>query len=237
MTSSPRRFTARISHIGGFYIFAGPCESCTSTVEPWIKQFCSMPEHKWYAQIDRDWAADWFNNYGMKEQFANYELALEMISDKHSDDWASLSDQHLYTVLSQAKQLYGLLHARWITQNRGLAQMRKKYDHGIFGVCPRSACNSEKLLPMGTTNTPRHHSVKLFCPQCCDIYVAPTGMKFDGAHFGPAFPHIFLSEYTDLDSRKKFKPTVLKAFGFELHKSVRNYNPHSTNHHASEYLE
>ena len=121
-----RKFTPRIITVCGFSVFVGPCKSCPSAVEPWIKQFCSLPEHKWYVQIDTDWAVDWFNNYGLKEYFPNYEIALDMISDKHSHEWASMSDQNVNSIVIQAKQLYGLLHARWITQPSGLKQMKKK---------------------------------------------------------------------------------------------------------------
>ena len=229
-----RKFTPRIITVCGFSVFVGPCKSCPSAVEPWIKQFCSLPEHKWYVQIDTDWAVDWFNNYGLKEYFPNYEFALDMISDKHSHEWASMSDQNVSSIVIQAKQLYGLLHARWITQPSGLKQMKKKFESGVFGVCPRFNCKGQKLLPMGTTVKPRHHSVKLFCPRCCDIYVAPESMRIDGAHFGPAFPHLFLQEFGEFDGRREFQPTVLEAFGFPIHKSVKRFEPHAKNEYEQE---
>jgi casein kinase II subunit beta len=138
------------------------------------------------------------------------------------------------SIIIQAKQLYGLLHSRWICQSKGLAQMKRKFERGVFGECPRWNCHDQRLLPMGTTIKPRHHSVKLFCPQCRDIYVAPTTMRIDGAHFGPAFPHMFLFEYPECDAHALFRPVVLKAFGFPLHKSRRRFEPHATNKHEEE---
>jgi casein kinase II subunit beta len=235
MRSSPRKFTPRITQTGGFSIFAGPCRSCPSAIEPWIKQFCSRPENRWYAQIDTDWAGDWFNNYGMKEMIPDYEIALDMISDHHSDEWVFLSDESLSSILSEAKQLYGLLHARWICQTKGLTQMKRKFESGLYGVCPRFECHDQKLLPVGTTLKPKRHSVKLFCPQCCDIYGAAGGLRIDGAHFGPAFPHIFMAEFVDLDARRKFRPWIQHCFGFPVHRVGTQNMPHATNEHEEEY--
>jgi casein kinase II subunit beta len=235
MRSPPHKFTPRIAQTGGFAIFAGPCKSCPSAIEPWIKQFCSRPENRWYAQIDTDWAGDWFNNYGLKEIIPNYEIALDMISDRHSDDWALLNDQAITSLLSEAKQLYGLLHARWICQSKGLTQMKRKFESGLYGNCPRFECHDQKLLPIGRSIRPKRHSVKLFCPQCCDIYAGPSSLKIDGAHFGPAFPHIFLAEFTEFDARVKFRAWIPNCFGFPVHPSIIGFEPHANNDHDEEW--
>jgi casein kinase II subunit beta len=234
MRANSRNFIARVAQISCFSIYSGPCKSCPSSTEPWIKQFCSQNGNSWYVPVEADWASDWFNTHGIKELFPDYDLAVELISDKHSDDWIYLSDEAVASILMQATQVYGLIHQRWICQTRGMSQMRKAYDKGIFGKCPRFSCHDQLLLPVGTTLRPRRHSVKVFCPQCCDIYLAPADVKLDGAHFGPAFPSIFLFEYPELDQRRQFKQFIHPAYGFMVDASRGRFEPHATNNHTKE---
>lgn len=235
MSSMGRKFTPRILVVNGFSIFVGPCDSCPNAIEPWIKQFCSIPEHKWYVEIKKDWALDWFNHCTLVNLFPNFAHALQFIGDIHSKDWSTFSDDNISNLLSQAKQIYGLLHARWICEPQGLDQMKVKYKSGIFGTCPRIGCEDQHLIPMGTSAKLQRHSAKLFCPKCCDIYNAPAHLRLDGAHFGPAFPHIFFESFPELDARQQFQIVKLRAFGFPIHKSKKTFEPHSTNLHEEEY--
>ena len=234
-----QKFNSRVIDINGYCIYVGPCKKCPKSVKPWIKQFCKLPENNWFAEIDRSWAADQFNNYGLQDLIPNYELALNLISDQHSKDWIQLSDQDVSSILVQAKTLYGLLHARWICQTRGLYQMKMKYNSGIFGICPRACCKNVPLIPMGTTFKLRRHSVKMFCPCCYDIYSPPHfASNIDGAYFGPSFPHIFLLENQEFDLHHQFQALPLSIYGFNIHDSVRQrFEPHKNNCQKDEYPE
>ena len=222
-----------ILKIDSFNIYVRPCKSCSPVVEPWIRQFCK--QNPWYVPIDSEWAGDWFNQYGISQQVDDFDSAVEMIIDQHSSNWANYSDEKIRMIHQQALRVYGILHARWICQPKGMSLMKEKYEKGVYGQCQRYACNGTHLLPMGTTFTIRRHSTKLFCPKCCDIYRAPSLIVLDGAHFGPAFPHMFLSEYTQFDRSKDFKPFEIKAFGFKIHRTPKSrFLVHDSNKYEEE---
>ena len=54
-----------------------------------------------------------------------------------------------------------------------------KYEQGIFGACPRVYCNGTHVVPCGRTDLPGLDTVKLYCPNCNDIYTPPSS-RFQG---------------------------------------------------------
>lgn len=97
-------------------------------------------------------------------------------------------------VESSAEMLYGLVHQRYILTRVGLQAMvcitvlvfcaRKKlrfsvlqlekYENGLFGSCPRVYCVGCYVIPCGRSDMPGLDTVKLFCPNCNDIFVPPS---------------------------------------------------------------
>jgi casein kinase II subunit beta len=104
----------------------------------------------------------------------------------------------------QARLLYGLIHARWITTARGLQKMLDKYKRADFGRCPRVLCHHQALLPVGLTDAPYEKSVKLYCARCEDIYSPKSSRhgSIDGAYFGSTFPHLLFLVYPHLVPHK-----------------------------------
>lgn len=92
-----------------------------------------------------------------------------------------------------ATELYGLIHARYITTPEGLAIMRERYLAGRFGNCPRVMCEKQNVLPIAISEDLKIARVKVYCPRCKDVYSPKKkSADADGAYFGTSFPHLLL---------------------------------------------
>ncbi|CAJ0768542.1 19036_t:CDS:2, partial [Entrophospora sp. SA101] len=75
-------------------------------------------------------------------------------------------------VETSAELLYGLIHQRYIITRQGLQQMARH-----FGTCPRVFCQTCPVIPCGRSDMPGVETVKLFCPNCLDLY-NPLSSRF-----------------------------------------------------------
>lgn len=185
----------------------------------WIEWFCSLEEHGFFCEVEDDYIRDQFNLYGLKKYFNRYEEALEMILYPDRPDDEELEEQNFIDVYQEAIDLYGLIHARYIVTQKGLAMMREKFVANDFGTCPRVLCQSQPVLPIGMSENLKLSRVKVFCPLCEEVYVPKKKCTdVDGAYFGCSFPHIFLQTYPDLAPKNPPNIFVPRVFGFKLYK-------------------
>lgn len=128
-------------------------------------------------------------------------------------------------MLTSAELLYCLIHARFILTDSGLHQMKDKYLKQVFGRCTRYYCDKAAMLPIGLTEEPNKHAVRLFCPRCSDIYLThlSNSSKYnqtDGAFFGTNFPEMFFMVFPDLRPSKPTTSYVPRLYGYQIHPSA-----------------
>ncbi|KZP32986.1 hypothetical protein FIBSPDRAFT_671720, partial [Athelia psychrophila] len=180
----------------------------TSTLT-WISWFCSLPGHEYFCEVSEDFIEDDFNLTGLNAMVPFWKEAMEMVLDVEPDeDSSKIPDVSI--VEASAELLYGLVHQRYILTRAGLQAMVDKYENGVFGVCPRVYCLGCNVVPCGRSDLPGLDTVKLFCPNCNDIYIPPSSrfQGVDGAFFGTTFAHLFFQSYRELAPAPFWKPTA-----------------------------
>ncbi|KAE9410628.1 hypothetical protein BT96DRAFT_871592 [Gymnopus androsaceus JB14] len=218
----------------------------TSTLT-WISWFCSLPGHEYFCEVTEDFIEDDFNLTGLNTMVPFWKEAMEMVLDVEPDEDASkIPDVSI--VESSAEMLYGLVHQRYILTRVGLAAMVDKYEAGIFGSCPRVYCMGSNVVPCGRSDIPGIDTVKLFCPNCNDIYVPPSSrfQGVDGAFFGTTFAHLFFQTYREFSPAPFWKAATSSSHsprsstGSVAHSATTatfvNPNPHGGQKRAAGYV-
>ncbi|ORC81687.1 putative dynein heavy chain [Trypanosoma theileri] len=199
---------------------AGFDDEAEEEVLPWIVWFCELKSHEFFCVVDRDFIDDEFNLTGLSTMVSFYHYALDLILDLETQNSARLTEEQQRLVEASAETLYGLIHARFITTQRGLKLMEEKFAEGEFGRCPRVFCGGQAVLPVGQSDVVRESSVKLYCPKCEDIYYPRSSRHrtLDGAFWGTTFPHLFLMQLRE-SGRIIAKPKqhyIPRIYGFRL---------------------
>ncbi|KAI5819633.1 casein kinase II beta subunit [Pyronema omphalodes] len=182
----------------------------------WRDWFVATRGHEYFCEIDEEYLTDRFNLTGLQAEVTYYQYALDLITDVFDFD---CNDDIREQIEKSARQLYGLVHARYIITTRGLQKMLEKYKKCDFGRCPRVFCRSHPLLPIGLSDLPHSKSVKLYCAKCEDVYSPKSSRHaaIDGAYFGTSFPHILFQVYPALIPQKSNERYVPRVFGFKTH--------------------
>ncbi|TFK55969.1 hypothetical protein OE88DRAFT_1621848 [Heliocybe sulcata] len=193
----------------------------TSTLT-WISWFCSLPGHEYFCEVSEDFIEDDFNLTGLNAMVPFWKEAMEMVLDVEPDeDSARVPDVSI--VEASAELLYGLVHQRYIITRQGLQAMADKYENATFGSCPRVYCQNCYVVPCGRSDVPGLDTVKLYCPNCHDIYVPPSSrfQGVDGAFFGTTFAHLFFQSYRELAPAPFYKSSTAASSSTSAARSPR----------------
>ena len=190
--------------------FATDSSSGTSMTQ-WIDWFTAQKQSKLYCYVDHDYMTDRFNLTGLQNYSQNIMECIQIMTDQVDDD----------SLEKECSHVYGLIHARYIMSRFGLHKMCEKYRKREFGICPRLTCLTA-VLPIGVSDQPNVDSVKLYCPNCDDIYNSELFKDIDGCHFGTSFPMMLMLSYSDIfatyfDQQKEIKKSSIKLYGFNVH--------------------
>ncbi|CCW63846.1 unnamed protein product [Phytomonas sp. EM1] len=188
----------------------------------WITWFCELKGNEFFCVVDREFITDEFNLTGLATMVSFYHYALDIILDMEMLSNTELAEEQRRLVESSAETLYGLIHARFITTNKGLKLMEEKFIQREFGVCPRVFCGGQQVLPVGQSDIVRESSVKLFCPKCQDIYYPRSSRHktLDGAFWGTTFAHLLLMNMREngLEFTKPTQKYIPRIYGFRIRK-------------------
>lgn len=197
-------------------------DSGSDYTEYWIDWFLGSRGNEYFCDVDIEYITDRFNLTGLNQYVDRIGMLVDIITDRTQIN-DTQSEEVRARLEDNAKFLYALIHARYIITSRGLSKMLDKYRNGDFGYCPRVNCKLTPLLPVGLSDKPRVASVKLYCPNCEDLYNPKSSRhaSIDGAFFGTSFPAMFLQNYPELVPTHNVDVYMPKIFGFQLHQQAQ----------------
>ncbi|XP_033172861.1 stellate orphon protein at 12D-like, partial [Drosophila mauritiana] len=152
----------------------------------WISWFLGIKGNEYLCRVPIDYIQETFNQMGLEYFTETLQVILNPGFDS-SLDW----------VFGDEEKWYGMIHARYIMSERGVDNMRQKYERCDFEVCPKLSCR-QKALPEGPSDVCGKSNVKIFCPRCNDFYELRSDTQLDGAMFGTSFSHNFLAQWPNL---------------------------------------
>jgi casein kinase II subunit beta len=189
----------------------------------WIHWFCKLRGNEYFVEIDEDFIKNEENLIGIDCK----KYLKVMLSEKPKNDELT---RELLEEYQEIREVYGLIHKRFILTPLGMGLVREKFFDGVYGYCPRLLCNKQVMLPIGLSEDMRYSQVKVFCPLCQEVYKPrdifygfQAGKKLykfevpDGIFFGTSFPQAFLANFPDLDPRTaKNERYIPKLYGFRI---------------------
>ena len=179
----------------------------------WIDTLLDKVEFRYFVRVDDEFAYNSFNVFGIRKTVKHFTEAYDLLRSNETRHSSSSE------VEKDAVIIYGLLQARFLLTKPGWEQMYQKFKNKEFQTCPRVYCKNCICLPYGTSEEYGQATMKMFCPNCCDIYNVedPKLADIDGSFFGPNWVHMFMQRYPDIVPREPQRVYVPRIFGFRIY--------------------
>lgn len=186
----------------------------------WIDNFLSSCKSSWLLRVPDDYLIEDFNLFGLSDKIPQYDTALDVLRDLKQVPLEDLylSDPAKPTLDSIIQNLYFLIHQRYVQSDEGLKEIYKKYMIGAYGVCPRTECAGQFVVPIGTSDQLGMSECCVYCPRCKDVFHAynNANSNIDGASYGMSFGPLFFRTFAQLIPTQTPKMTEKYVFGFKV---------------------
>ncbi|EAY01413.1 Casein kinase II regulatory subunit family protein [Trichomonas vaginalis G3] len=186
----------------------------------WIDNYLSSFKSKWLLRVPDEYILEDFNLYGLSEKIPQYVEALEIIRDLKQVPPEELyfEDPSKPTLDALIQNLYFLIHQRYVQSEEGLKQVFQNYMQGVYGVCPRTECRGQYVVPCGISDQLGISECCIYCPRCKDIFHSYNTeiSNIDGASFGTSFGPFFFRTYPHLEPLESARMLEQRVYGFRV---------------------
>ena len=202
-----------------------PIEGENDPTTGWIPWYCSLPGNDFLVEVSLDFIKDKFNLEGIYEYIdqvysRNYYFdIMSMIVTTKNPKVGDIGDKLFIELFEKAADVYRMLHVRFLASDAGQKIMLERLESKYYGVCPRYLCRGQAVLPIGLSAKPEMQRVKVYCPQCQDIFPPDLAKQsdLDGANFGGVtYPNFLLKNYPDKYPKLGKVDYVPKIYGFKI---------------------
>ena len=177
----------------------------------WIDLFLKTQQGHLFVYVNEDFIRENASNPVISGQFPDIQRILNLILSK---DIEEITPDELQ---KEAEIVYGIIHQKFLLTEQGRLLMIERQKSGNFPKCPRVFCRDFTCVPYGTTNELKKDAVKMFCPNCTDVYNYECSCQIDGAYFGPDWVHYLMNEHPEVAPSEPPESYTPHVFGFNVY--------------------
>jgi casein kinase II subunit beta len=174
----------------------------------WVDWFLTQPEAELFIRVNERFIALEADNPENRMKVRHFDEALGILRGR-KEEKTSRYDQ-------DARLLYGLVHRQYLSTEDGIAKMVARQKAGLFPGCPRTLCKRFTCVPCAGTEEFHQKNVKMFCPNCTDVYEYESQVPIDGYFFGKDWVHYMMDKYPDIVEGESARCFVPEIFGFKV---------------------